>query len=94
MQKKVIAKRIKPKSRFVKLFEPNNFITLLHVYGAYGKTKNILHIWCGWEQKMLGNISLFGVKEIVVLMKEPMSPGAEFAMDMGITAWIAIPRIN
>jgi hypothetical protein len=43
--KNMIAKRIKPKRRFVKLFEQNNFVTLLHVYDAYGKTKNILHIY-------------------------------------------------
>ena len=41
----MIAKRIKPKRRFVKLFEQINFVTLLHVYDAYGKTKNILHIY-------------------------------------------------
>jgi hypothetical protein len=41
----VITKRIKPKRRFVKLFELNTFIILLHVYGAYGKTKNIVHIY-------------------------------------------------
>ena len=40
----MIAKRIKPKRRFVKLFEQINFVTLLHVYDAYGKTKNILHV--------------------------------------------------
>jgi hypothetical protein len=40
----MIAKGIKPK-RFVKLFELNTFIILLHVYGAYGKTKNIVHIY-------------------------------------------------
>jgi hypothetical protein len=34
----VIAKRIKPKKWFVKLFGQINFVTLLHVYDAYGKT--------------------------------------------------------
>ena len=54
----MIAKRIKPKRRFVKLFEQINFVTLLHVYDTYGKTKNILHIyiWCGWEQKKICNM--------------------------------------
>ena len=35
----MIAKKIKAKRRFVKLFELNNFITLLHVYVAYGKIR-------------------------------------------------------
>ena len=58
MQRKlinVIAKRINPKSVFVKLFEPNNFITLLYVYRAYDKTKNILHIYGVKAEKMLRN---------------------------------------
>jgi hypothetical protein len=42
--KHVTAKRIKLKRQFVKLFKQNNFVTLLHVYDAYRKTKNILHI--------------------------------------------------
>ena len=48
MQRKienVIAKRIKHKRQFVKLFKLHHLVTLLHVFGAYGKTKNILHIY-------------------------------------------------
>jgi len=42
----VIAKSIKPKRQFVKLFEQNNFVTLLHVF--FGKIKNVLHLlWMG-----------------------------------------------
>jgi len=51
--KNVTTKRIKPKRRFVKLFEQNNFVTSLHVYDAYGKTKNILHIYGADENKKI-----------------------------------------
>jgi hypothetical protein len=50
--KNVIVKRIKHKRRFVKLFELNSFVTLLQVYGAYGKTKNILHIYSADGKKL------------------------------------------
>ena len=52
----MIAKRIKPKRRFVKLFEQINFVTLLHVYDAYGKTKNILHIYGADGEKNLQHV--------------------------------------
>ena len=53
----MIAKRIKPKRRFVKLFEQINFVTLLHVYDAYGKTKNILHV--GLEPSTCSKVAKF-----------------------------------
>ena len=53
----MIAKKIKPKRRFVKLFEQINFVTLLHVYDAYGKTKNILHV--GLEPSTCSKVAKF-----------------------------------
>jgi hypothetical protein len=35
---------------------------LLHVYGVYGKTKNIAYVWCGREKNALGT-HIYGAEE-------------------------------